>query len=152
MTNTKLATNQKGSIDRLPMILTGHALMSLRDSGFSLPTALAEVVDNSIEARANTVLVRLDESDTHGKKHVHRIAISDDGEGMDPELLHRYLQVGYSTRYMSKSTIGKYGVGAKLAALNFGTQIDVWSRKSADAKWLHVNFNLKEAVEEEKRT
>jgi hypothetical protein len=132
------------------MILTGQALLSLRDSGFSLPTALAEVVDNSIEARANTVRIRLDESAHRDKKHVHRIVISDDGEGMDEELLHRYLQIGYSTRYMRKDTIGKYGVGAKLAALNFGKRIDAWSRTSPDSPWGHVSFDLDKAIQEEK--
>lgn len=152
MTTLKIATAQRSAGGRLPMILTGQALMSLRDSGFSLPTALAEVIDNSLEAQANNIQVRLDEADQHGKKHVHRIAVSDDGEGMTQDILEHYLQIGYSTRYMRKDTIGKYGVGAKLAALNFGTQIDVWSRKSADEEWLHVSFNLKEAMEEEKRT
>ena len=152
MTTLSLSKNQKSSTDRLPMIRTGQALMSLRDSGFSLPTALAEVIDNSIEARSNSIQVRLDESEQLSKKHVHRIAISDDGEGMDQALLHHYLQIGYSTRYMRKDTIGKYGVGAKLAALNFGTKIDVWSRSSANAKWLHVSFDLQEAMEEEEKS
>ncbi len=136
----------KSDGNRLPMILTGQALLSLRDSGFSLPAALAEVIDNSIEARANTIKVRLDES----KKHVHRIVVSDDGDGMDVEVLHRYLQIGFSTRYMRKDTIGKYGVGAKLAALNFAKKIDVWSRDAVDAEWHHVGFDLDKAITEEK--
>lgn len=136
--------------DRLPMILTGQALMSLRDSGFSLPTALAEVVDNSIEARANFIRIRLDEAEAQGKKHVHRIVISDDGEGMEDSLLHHYLQIGFSSRYMSRETIGKYGVGAKLAALNFAKRIDVWSRRAAEAEWMHVVFDLDTAMEDEK--
>jgi hypothetical protein len=134
------------------MILTGQALMSLRDSGFDLAAAVGEVVDNSIEARANRIRIRLDEAERHGKKHVHRITISDDGEGMDEQLLHHYLQIGYSTRYMRKDTIGKYGVGAKLAALNFGKRIDVWSRASVTGSWQHVSFDLDRAMEEEKAT
>ena len=38
---------------------------------------------------------------------------------MGLDVLHHYPQIGYSTRYMSNTTIGKYGVGAKLAALNY---------------------------------
>lgn len=142
--NKETATN-----NRLPMIQTGQALMSLRDSGYNLPTALAEVVDNSIEARANRIRIRLEETAERGKKHVHRIAISDDGEGMDAETLHHYLVIGYSTRWMRRDTIGKYGVGAKLAALNFGRRIDVWSRQSPDEPWRHVHFDLDEALREE---
>lgn len=133
------------------MVLTGQALNSLRDSGYDLATALGEPVDNSLEANANTVRIRLDESkNKRGKRHIHRIIIADDGEGMDKETLWHYLQLGFSTRYMSKDTIGKYGVGAKLAALNFGRRIDVWSRTDKNDPWLHVYFDLDEACEEER--
>jgi hypothetical protein len=145
-------TTPEAAPRRIPMILTGQALLSLRDSGFSLPTALAEVIDNSIEARAKTIRVRLDEATTKGKKHVHRIAVSDDGDGMDVELLQHYLQVGFSTRYMRTDTIGKYGVGAKLAALNFATRVDVWSRQSSDEPWQLVIFDLNASIAHERKT
>jgi hypothetical protein len=136
---------------RIPVIQTGQALQSLRDSGYSLPTAVGEVIDNSIEAKANSIKIRLEEElGRHGKKHVHRIAIVDDGTGMDLDLLHHYLVIGYSSRYMQTDTIGKYGVGAKLAALNFGKRIDVWSRDTEDGDWMHVYFDLSEAIEMEK--
>ncbi|MXZ77089.1 MAG: hypothetical protein F4Z06_02280 [Acidimicrobiia bacterium] len=132
--------------NRIPVILTGQALRSLRDSGYSLSAAIAEVVDNSLEAQANCIKVRLDDGqDRRGKKHVHRIAISDDGTGMGHDILHHYPQIGFSTRYMSTTTIGKYGVGAKLAALNYSERLDVWSRTAADQPWLHVYFDLNEA-------
>ena len=89
--------------------------------GTGLHHLVFEVVDNSIEAKANHIAVRLDEAESRKKKrHIHRIAIADDGMGMNFETLHHYPQIGFSTRYMSTSTIGKYGVGAKLAALNSG--------------------------------
>lgn len=138
--------------NRIPAIKTSQALESLRDSGHSLPTALGEPIDNSIEARANTIHVRLDDGpNSNGKRHVHRIAISDDGGGMSAEVLQKYLVLGFSTRYMSVNTIGKYGVGAKLAALNFARRIDVWSRQNADLPWLHTHFDLDEAIAEEER-
>src|SRR5258708_39220 len=134
----------------IPAICTAHALESLRDSGHSLPTALGEPTDNSSEAGANNIHIRLDDGlNTRGKKHVHRIAIADDGRGMDPGLLQHYLVLGFSTHYMRTDTIGKYGVGAKLAALNFARRIDVWSRQDEAAPWRHVFFDLKEATEEE---
>ena len=94
--------------NRIPVILTGQALRSLRDSGYSLSAAIAEVVDNSLEAQANRIRVRLDESQANkGKRHIHRIAVSDDGIGMGLDVLHHYPQIGYSTRYMSNTTIGQ---------------------------------------------
>lgn len=137
---------------RIPLMNTGQALLSLRDSGYSLATALGEVLDNAIEARANRIQIRLDEATgARGKKHVHRIAVADDGSGMASDILHYYLVIGFSTRYMRKDTIGKYGVGAKFAALNFGKRVDVWSRDTADGAWLHTEFDLDEAVKAEQQ-
>jgi hypothetical protein len=135
---------------RIPIIRSGQALQSLRDSGYSLAAALGEPIDNSLEADANNIkLWLLEEQGTGTKKRVHKIVISDDGRGMDPETLQHYLQLGFSTRYMSKKTIGKYGVGAKLAALNFGRRIEVWSRTREKEGWLHVCFDLDEALAQE---
>ncbi len=139
--------NTKRAKRTIPVVQAGHALMSLRDSGHSLPTALGEPIDNSLEANANTINVwlykGLNETD---KKHVHEIAIADDGDGMDFETLFHYLVLGYSTRYMSTTTIGKYGVGAKLAAYNFCTHIRVWSRQEATKPWMMVEYDLRDAL------
>ena len=135
--------------NRLPAVQAGQALLSLRDSGHDLPTALGEVLDNSVEAQAGLIRVWLRHTEGD-KKHVHEIAVADDGIGMDRDTLWHYPVVGYSTRYMSTANIGKYGVGAKLAALNFGKRIDVWSRQSGDRPWLHVHFDLDDAVDAER--
>lgn len=148
MTTTSIPT----ATERVPVVLSGHALRSLRDSGYSLPAALGEAIDNSLEANANNIAVYLEEAqDRYGKKHIHRILIIDDGSGMEIDILQHYLQIGFSTRYMRKDTIGKYGVGAKLAALNYGRRIDVWSRTSEDELWQHVYFDLDDAIEQEQR-
>jgi hypothetical protein len=142
--------------ERIPAILTGHALKSLRDAGYDFPAAVAEVIDNSIEASANTVTVFLEhEEDRKGKTHVRRVAVADDGSGMGvgpdgEDVLQHYLQLGYSSRYMSETTIGKYGLGAKLAAFNFAERIDVWSCADADVGWRHVRFDLTEAFDMER--
>ncbi len=147
---TTINKTETDRIRRLPAVQTSQALLSLRDSGFSLPTALAEVVDNSIEANARQIRLDLRETTRGGKKLVHEIAISDDGDGMDVDTLWHYPIVGFSTRYMRTDTIGKYGVGAKLAALNFGQRLDVWSRQSPKQPWMHAYFDLEEALEEER--
>lgn len=134
---------ERSNTPPIPVLLTGQALRSLRDSGYTLAAAIGEVVDNSIEANANHIVIRMDESSNpKRKKHIHRIAVADDGRGMDLETLHHYPQIGFSTRYMSSTTIGKYGVGAKLAALNFAERLDVWSRTSQEDEWRHVFFDL----------
>lgn len=153
METLSLKAELKGTASRIPMFKHGKALLSLRDSGHSLPTALGEVVDNAIEARAHRIRIELQAvEETVGSKkvkHVSRIAVADDGDGMDIYTLQHYLQIGFSSRYMSTKTMGKYGVGAKLAAINFARRIDVWSRQDGDATWKHVRFDLDDALRDE---
>jgi hypothetical protein len=134
----------------VPFIKTGQALQSLRDSGYSIEAALGEVIDNSLEANANNIYIYLFKKENKkGKKQVNEIAIMDDGDGMPADILQYYPQIGYSTRYMRDDTIGKYGVGAKLAALNFATRFDVWSRNGNTEKWNHVFLDLGEMLSDE---
>ncbi|MBE4487445.1 hypothetical protein HJZ14_09710 [Vibrio parahaemolyticus] len=134
----------------IPIVQAGQALMSLRDSGYSFPAAVAEIIDNSIEADATSINIELyEQKDFNGKKAIDKVCFYDDGGGMDSSVLHKYLVLGHSTRYMREDTIGKYGVGAKLAALNFALKIECWSRDSADKDWEYVSFDLEEALENE---
>ncbi len=55
---------------------------SLRGLGYTLPTALADLIDNSIAAGANVVDV-----DFRWDGEASSIAILDDGRGMSPERL-----------------------------------------------------------------
>lgn len=135
----------------IPIMMAGQALLSLRDSGYTIAAALGEVIDNSIEANANNVRLYLREVAHGRRKAVDRIATVDDGDGMSDEVLHRYLVLGFSTRYMSTTTIGKFGVGAKLAALNFGTTVDVWTRARGSSGIRHVRFDLDEARRQEEK-
>ncbi|GGZ09852.1 hypothetical protein CP967_15300 [Streptomyces nitrosporeus] len=135
----------------IPVVLSGQALLSLRESGHNFPSAVGEVIDNSVEARANHVQIMTEEVMKGRKKVISQIAFFDDGEGMDDKTLHHYLQLGFSTRFMSDKTIGKFGVGAKLAGLSVGTCIEAWSRVAGSEAIRHVKFDLDDAVEAEKR-
>lgn len=136
----------------IPPFLAGRALRSMRDAGFSLPTALGEVIDNAIEANANTVVIDMREVPVDRKHNaVDRIAIIDDGSGMTDDILQHYLQVGFSTRYMRSDTIGKYGVGGITAALNFATRVDVWTRHKKSTPVRHVYLDLEEAERAEEQ-
>lgn len=132
--------------NKISVINTGHALMSLRDSGFSFSTAIGEVIDNSIQACAVDIDIKLIKED----KKITSLAVADNGIGMSDDILHRCLVIGESTRYGALEGIGRFGLGAKLAALNFATKIEVWSRDSENKNFKHVSFDLNEAFEAEK--
>ncbi|MFD7429735.1 ATP-binding protein [Streptomyces sp. NPDC059818] len=133
----------------IPVVLSGQALMSLRESGFNFPSAVGEVVDNSIEAKANHIQIVTEEGQLNRKKVISQIAFIDDGKGMEEATLHHYLQLGFSTRFMSNDTIGKFGVGAKLAGLSVAMCMDAWSRVEGSDRIQHVRFDLGEALRDE---
>ena len=127
----------------LPIIQTAHALTSLRESGFSFPSAISELIDNSVEAGASCIKCNFYQNEAGV---VEEIATADNGSGMDHDTLHGYPVVGRSTRYGSNDGIGKFGMGAKLGALNFCKKFSVYSRTSAADPFKYVEFDLEEAM------
>jgi hypothetical protein len=135
---------------QVDLILADKALNSLRASGHDCCSAVGEVFDNSLQANANTIRLRIfTEKRAVGKnirktEVVERIAIGDDGTGMDAEVLQRALQLGYSTRYNDRSGMGRFGVGAKLAGISQALRIELYSRQRADQPWLFTYIDLTE--------
>jgi hypothetical protein len=52
------------------------------------------------------------------------------------------LSMGYSTRYGKRGSLGRFGVGLKLAGLSLGTRIDVYSRHHEDEAIHHAFIDL----------
>ncbi|CAH7426235.1 putative ATP-binding protein [Vibrio chagasii] len=131
----------------LPIIKTAHALTSLRESGFSFPASISELIDNSLEAGASTVKCKM----YSDEKNVVEIATSDDGCGMTKSILHSYPVVGESTRFGAVNGIGKFGMGAKMGALAHCMKFSVYSRINGTDDYLYVEFDLERAMELESK-
>ena len=87
---------------------SGKAFESLRDSDFDSCSALAEVIDNSIQADAKNIKITFD---LLGKDVIERVLFSDDGKGMNKDILQNCLRMGWSSRYNDRTGIGRFGVG-----------------------------------------
>ncbi|MFG1904919.1 ATP-binding protein [Micromonospora carbonacea] len=98
---------------------------SLRDIGYDFPTAVADVVDNSVAAGANRVEIDIvfDGSDSW-------VMIADDGEGMSANGLLEALRYG-SRRDYGRGDLGRYGLGLKTASLSQCRSLTVVSRRRA---------------------
>jgi len=59
-------------------------------------------------------------------------------------VLHRALQLGYSTRYNDRSGMGRFGIGAKLAGISQAQRIEIYSRQQASQPWLYTYIDLTE--------
>ena len=124
------------------------ALESMRASDFDAYSAYGEVIDNSIQADAHFVDIKVFYQSKAGNQAepINKIAFADDGDGMDKQVLHQCLQLGYSSRYNDRAGIGRFGVGMTLAAINQCKRVDVYSR-TGPGDWPWTYLDLEEVKE-----
>ena len=123
-----------------PFVENSQAIESMRHSNFSIYSAIAEIVDNSIEAESELINIFYDFSPKD--KIMHNIIVSDNGSGMDIDTLWKCLKLGWSTRYNNRNGIGRFGVGMTLAAISQCSKITVLSKqKGKDAQKVELNLD-----------
>jgi hypothetical protein len=97
---------------------------ALRSIGYSFQAAVADVIDNSVDAMASKVLVRLI---TREDGYLD-LVIWDDGSGMDRETLQEAMRFGANVS-QEVDRLGKFGLGLKLASLSQARELHVFSVK-----------------------
>lgn len=95
---------------------------SLRDIGYDLPTAIADLIDNSIAAGSTDVRV-----DFRYDGEASSITVSDDGCGMSSNGILEALRFG-SRRTYELTDLGRFGLGLKTASLSQCRRLTVSSR------------------------
>lgn len=121
-----------------------HAAMlieSMRDIGYSLETALADIIDNSITAKARSIRLLADTTSAQPS-----LAILDDGVGMTEDELLAAMRPGsrnpLETR--DKEDLGRFGLGLKTASFSQCRKLTVASRK--DGVTCCARWNLDEVA------
>lgn len=84
---------------------------SLRDTGYTFETAVADVLDNSVSAGATKIRIKL--ALEYGGSPM--LMIADNGSGMNADELDKALRYGSPARPSAKS-LGKFGMGLKTAS------------------------------------
>jgi hypothetical protein len=119
--------------DRYPLVAIQNFIQATRDSGYkSTSAALAELVDNALEAKASCVEIRVESPDDD---HLRSISVSDNGTGMTPATLQVALQFGGSTRFNSRDGLGRYGMGLPNSSLSQARRVDVYSWQKPNSIW-----------------
>ena len=92
-----------------------NLLESMRSVGYSLNTAVADIIDNSIAAHAKTISIRYFD---HGEDPY--MAIIDDGDGMDYETAVNAMKLAGTNPNAKRnaSDLGRFGLGLKTASLS----------------------------------
>jgi hypothetical protein len=101
-------------------------IVATRDAGYrNLATALAELLDNGIQAGATNLRIFLDlnPSSPH-------IAVLDNGTGMEPDVLRKALQFGGSTRFNDRTGPGRFGMGLPNSSLSQARRVEVFTWKN----------------------
>jgi hypothetical protein len=108
---------------------------SLRDLGYSLETAIADLIDNSVTADATEIDVFLD---SNGKEPF--LVVADNGNGMNEQTLISAMRhgTGNPKAFRSPKDLGRFGLGLKTASFSQCTRLSVVSRQNdstAGAEW-----------------
>ena len=107
-------------------------IQATRDAGYKgITSALAELIDNALEAGAR----RVDVDITRSSDGEITVAVSDNGSGMTPSVLRLALQFGGSTRFNSRSGTGRYGMGLPNSSLSQARRVDVFTWRTKKTIW-----------------
>ena len=97
-------------------------IKSLRDMGYDFSQAIADIVDNSIEAGATVVKI-----DVQFDGDNSWVRIADNGKGMKPDQLREAMRYGAERDY-DEDDLGKFGLGLKTASMSQCQCLSVASR------------------------
>ncbi|PFD92963.1 ATP-binding protein [Bacillus anthracis] len=101
-------------------------IQALRSIGYNARTAIADIVDNSIDAKAEYVHLEFDYDMGDGY-----IRIEDNGIGMTDEELQQAMTIGSKDprKRREKGELGRFGIGLKTASFSMGKRLCIITKK-----------------------
>lgn len=125
-------------------LIVGDAFVrGMRDIGYkSTSYALAELIDNSVQASATKIDVVFGFEGGSSAKPT-KLAVIDDGHGMEPKMVRASLIWGAGTRLDNREGFGKYGYGLPSASVSQCYRVTVYS-KTASGDWHSAYLDIDE--------
>jgi hypothetical protein len=101
-------------------------IQALRSIGYNASTAIADLMDNSIDAKATAIKIDFLYETDDGK-----IIIYDNGSGMDDETLQTAMNIGSKDPRAKREVneLGRFGMGLKTASFSLGKRLSVLTKK-----------------------
>lgn len=103
-----------------------NMITALRQIGYTVEQSIADLIDNSISAEAKHVLVRF----IRDENSIINLLIADDGYGMSKRKLREAMKFG-SEQPLDGESLGKYGMGLKVASLGYAQTLTVLTRNGS---------------------
>lgn len=108
----------------------------IRDLGYrSNGDAVAELIDNALQAYAARIDVLFGYDGTASAKKPAQLAVVDDGHGMEPAMIRMAVMWGGTHRENDRGGLGRYGYGLPCSAVSLGRRFTVYSRVGAEDLW-----------------
>lgn len=118
-------------------------IQATRDSGYKgTPSAVAELVDNSLEAGASEIRISI--SVDGEDEHPIVLTVVDNGSGMNSQTLRTALRFGGSTRFNGREGLGRYGMGLPNSSLSQAQRVSVYTWGDKDGGILTSYLDLQE--------
>lgn len=126
-------------------------ILKLKSSGYkSAIYAMAEIIDNSVDANAKNIEIILIEKykqvGQQRRRYIDEVVFIDDGDGMDENKLNGCLTFSTGDGRNDKR-IGAFGVGLPNSSLFVGDRVEVYSRGKNEWKYVYLDVNEQLALQ-----
>ncbi len=119
--------------------------------GYTPPSALADLVDNSIAANAKNIHI-LVAPDTGGSVGGGHVSVEDDGDGLSSPELRQCMRWGCEgpDKVRRADDLGRFGLGMKTASISMGKVLTVATRKKGGTKLSILRWDLDHVIKTNK--
>lgn len=105
------------------LVVSSNFIRAVREAGYlNISTALAELVDNSLQASATEVAITIHRATSDA---LPEISVEDNGIGMTKGELEQCLRFGGSSRFDARQSFGRFGMGLPAASLSQARHVEV---------------------------
>ena len=145
----RIETPHQGDLFDANIIPSRLAITAMRDSGYkNTAYALAELIDNAQQAGASMIevlcLQRRELIQKKERSRIARIAVLDNGGGMDSGTMQMALQFGNGRYLKDRSGIGRFGMGLPSASISQAARVEVWSWQNGPDNALYSYLDVAE--------
>lgn len=113
----------------LGLVVPEAFVRGIRHIGYKSNTeALAELIDNSIQAYAERIDLVLGYADGGSSVKPEQIAVIDNGHGMNPDMLRLAMMWGGTHRENDRQGLGRFGYGLPCATVSMGRRFTIYSK------------------------
>ena len=108
-------------------------IYALQNLGYKNDVALCDIIDNSIDAGATKIWLDIEKD---------KIMITDNGKGMDLEILREALKLGSDIIREDNTCLGKFGMGLSTASISIGDRTTVLTKSKLTNEILKSSVDI----------